>query len=262
MAGKGDLPVLFAKAVNSLKKRLVVIGIEGLTDRRVEDLAEKVHYVRLGEVASLPEFLKSSGIKQVVLAGGIPKKEIYRPEFTLDSSAQGFMNRIPNRGDDHLLRAFQVFLKIECGVSVLDSRFFLKELLAKKGVMGGSAPSPSQWKDLGFGFGIAKGIGKMDIGQTVVVKQGIVLAVEALEGTDAAIRRGGELGLTEVVVVKVSKPNQDLRFDLPCIGPETLESLKEAGASAVGVEADKTIMLFKDRLIEEADKAGIVLVGL
>ncbi len=262
LAGKGDLPLLFAEAAHSLKKRIVVIGVEGLTDRRIENLAEKVHYVRLGSLGTILELLKLSKIKQVVLAGGIPKREIYSPNLKLDPSAQTFMSRTGNRGDDHLLKAFQVFLKLKCGVSVLDSRSFLKDLLAKKGVMSRRVPTPAQWKDLRFGFRIAKGIGKMDIGQTVVVKHGIVLSVEALEGTDAAIRRGGELGFGQAVVVKVSKPNQDLRFDLPCIGLETLESLKVSGSSVLGVEAEKTLIVFKERVIKEADRAGIALVGL
>lgn len=262
LAGKGDLPVFFAQAMSAIRRRLVVIGVEGLTDRRVEDFAEKAHYVRLGDVESIVDILKEFKVKQVALAGGIPKKEIYDPEFRPDASAQYFIEQTANRGDDHLLRAFQAFLKIKCGVSILDSRSILKELLVKKGTLSRRAPTESEWKDLRFGFGIAKGIGKMDIGQTVVVKHGIALAIEALEGTDAAIRRGGKLGGEGTVVVKVSKPNQDLRFDLPCIGPETIESLKAAQSSVLGVEAGKTLMLSVERSVREADQAGLSIVGI
>ena len=262
MAGKGELPVLFAQAVASLRRRLVVIGVEGLTDRRVEDFSEKTHYVRLGDVEIIAGILKQSKVKKVALAGGIPKKEIYNPGFQLDTSARGFIEQTRNKGDDHLLRAFQTFLKIKCGVSVIDSRSILKELLAKKGLLSRRVPSEAEWSDLRFGFGIAKGVGKMDIGQTVVVKRGVVLAIEALEGTDAAIRRGGELGRGQAVIVKASKPNQDLRFDLPCIGPETIASLKAADSSVLGIEAGKTLILSGERLIREADEAGISIVGL
>ena len=262
LAGKGELPVLFAQAVSLLRRPLVVIGVEGLTDRRVEDFAEKTHYVRLGDIESIGGILKQSKVKKVALAGGIPKKEIYNPGFELDASARHFIEQTRNKGDDHLLRAFQVFLKIKCGVSVLDSRSILKGLLAKKGTLSRRAPSETEWTDLRFGFGIAKGVGKMDIGQTVVVKRGVVLAIEALEGTDAAIRRGGDLGRGQAVIVKVSKPNQDLRFDLPCIGLETLESLKAADSSVLGIEAGKTLLLSGERLIREADQAGISIVGL
>src|SRR3989338_2294288 len=257
LAGKGDLPVLFAQAVSSLNRRLVVIGVEGLTDRRVEDFTENAHYVRFGDMESIAGILKRSQVKKVALAGGIPKKEIYNPGFQPDASAKDFIEQTQNKGDDHLLRAFQVFLKMKCGVSVLDSRSILKDLLAKKGNLGRRIPTDAEQKDLRFGFAIAKGIGKMDIGQTVVVKCGVVLAIEALEGTDATIRRGGELGRGQTVGVKVSKPNQDLRFDLPCIGPETVESLKAANTSVLGVEAGKTLLLSGERLMREADQAGI-----
>ncbi len=262
LAGKGDLPVFFAQAVSSLNRRLVVIGVEGLTDRRVEEFAEKAHYVRLGDIESIAGILKKFKVKKVALAGGIPKKEIYNPGFKPDASARDFIDQNQNKGDDHLLRAFQAFLKIKCGVSILDSRSILKDLLAKKGTLSRRAPSETEWKDLRFGFGIAKGIGKMDIGQTVVVKRGVVLAIEALEGTDAAIRRGGELGRGQAVVVKVSKPNQDLRFDLPCIGPETVASRKAGNSSGLGAEAGKTLLLSGERLMREADLAGISIVGL
>ena len=160
------------------------------------------------------------------------------------------------------MKALQLFLKTKCGVSIADPRFFLKDILAVKGVMTKRAPTPADMNDLRFGWRIAKGIGKIDIGQTVVVKAGVVLAVEALEGTDAAIRRGGQLGREGAVVVKVSKPNQDLRFDLPCVGTETLESMKATNAKVMGVEAGKTVMLFKEKLIAAADQANLILVGL
>lgn len=262
LAGKGDLPLLFAQAAASLKRRLIVIGVEGLTDRRVEKLAEKVHYVRFGDVESVPRLLKEFKVKEVAMAGAVPKGEILKPGFQMDPSAREFVGKTANKGDDHLLRAFQLFLKVKSGVSILDTRRFLKDLMAVRGVMGRRQPSSDESSDLRFGFTVAKGVGKMDIGQTVVVKQGVVLAIEALEGTDAAIRRGGELGRGGVVVVKVSKPNQDLRFDLPCVGPETIQTLKASGASTLGLETGKTIMLFKDQLIQAADQAGISVVGL
>lgn len=261
LAGKGDLPVLFAQAAASLKKKLVVIGVEGLTDRRMDSLAEKVHYVRLGDVESVPRLLKESRVSRIAMAGGIPKRELYNADLQMDSSARAFIGGTANKGDDHLLRAFQFFLKTR-GVTVLDSRKFLKDLLAPKGVLSGRRPTDPESKDLRFGFDVAKGIGKMDIGQTVVVKQGVVLAVEAIEGTDQAIRRGGELGGPGAAAVKVAKPNQNLRFDLPCVGLETLEALKTAGITALGVEAGKTIMIGKERLLEEADRFGLSVVGL
>ena len=262
IAGQGDFPMVFAEAASSLKQPLIVFGVKGYTDPRVERFAKEVHYLDLGSLGSLVDLLKQTKIRKVVLAGGIPKKEMYNPSFKMDETAKGFIHQTRNKGDDHILKALQFFLKTKCGVSIADPRFFLKNILAVKGVMTKRTPSTADMNDLRFGWRIAKGIGKIDIGQTVVVKAGVVLAVEALEGTDAAIRRGGQLGREGAVVVKVSKPNQDLRFDLPCVGTETLESMKAINAKVMGVEAGKTVMLFKEKLIAAADQANLSLVGL
>ncbi len=262
IAGRGDFPILLAEAAASLKQPLVVFAVKGQTDPRIEKYAKETHYLELGALGGLVDLLKKTKTKKVVLAGGIPKREIYNPSFHMDDTAKGLIGRTKNKGDDHILKAFQFFLKAKCGVSILDSRVFLKNTLAVKGVMTKQVPSASENNDLKFGWRIAKGIGRMDIGQTVVVKDGVVLAVEALEGTDAAIRRGGQLSGSGAVIVKVAKPNQDFRFDLPCIGRETLESMRSVGSQVIGIEGLKTIMLFKDKLIETADQAGISIVGL
>ena len=262
IAGQGEFPVLFAEAVFSLKKDLVVFGLRNYTDPRVEQYAPEMHYVDLWALGDLVGLLKKSNVKNVVLAGGVPKREIYNSSFKMDDTAEGFIHSTGNKGDDHLLKAFEIFLKLKCGISVVDSRIFLKDALAPKGVLTQRPPTPEEWKDLRFGYKIAKGIGKMDIGQTVVVKSGAVLAVEALEGTDHAMRRGGELGHGDVVVVKAAKPNQDLRFDLPCAGIQTLSVLKSISSKVLGVEAGKTILLRKKEFLEAADKQGVTLVGM
>ena len=262
IAGQGDFPLLFAEAASSLKHPLIVFGIKGHTDPRLEKFAKEMYTLDLGALGGLVDILKKTNIKKVVLAGGIPKREMYRPSFTMDETAKGFMRQTRNKGDDHILKALQFFLKAKCGVSIVDSRLFLKNVLAVKGLMTRRRPSPSEMNDLKFGWRVAKGIGKMDIGQTVVVKDGVVLAVEALEGTDAAIKRGGQLGQAGVVIVKTSKPGQDLRFDLPCVGFETMESMKSVGAKVIGVEAGKTLMLFKEKMIESANHADLSVVGL
>ena len=261
IAGQGEFPVLFAEAAVFLKKDLVVFGVKNYTDPSVERYAAQMHYVDLGSLGDLVNLIKRSHVKNLVLAGSVPKKEIYNHSFKMDDTAKGFIGGTGNKGDDHLLKAFKVFLKMKCGVSVVDSRLYLQEFLAPKGVLTKRAPTLDEWKDLKFGYKIAKGIGKMDIGQTVVVKSGVVIAVEALEGTNNAIRRGGELGREGVVVVKVAKPNQDLRFDLPCVGLETLSVLKSVSSKVFGVEAGKTLLLRKKELLEEANHQNMTLVG-
>jgi len=262
IAGQGEFPVLFAKAALFLKRPVFVFGLEGITDKRVEDFTSEAHYVGLGELGKLVELLKAKKIRQVAFAGAVPKKKIYDPSLKLDSSAQSFIRQTSNKGDDHILRALVVYLRLKCGARVIDTRAFLKGALAPKGVMTSRGPTDREWRDLRLGARVARHVGKMDIGQTVVIKDGIVLAVEALEGTDQAIRRGGQLGNGGVVVVKTSKPNQDLRFDLPCVGLETIQSLKASSACAFGVEAGKTIMILKKELIETANSANISIVGI
>ncbi len=262
IAGQGELPVLFAQAGRSLNKKIVVFGVEGCTDARLKDLADEVHYVGLGDLEKLSALLKSSGVRQVALAGGVSKKDYYNSDFRIDNEAKKLLQNTKNRGDDHLLRAFGLFLKVKCGVSILDPRVFLKDTTATKGVLTRRQPTAEEREDLKLGWKIAKAIGKMDIGQTVVVKRGMVLAVEAIEGTDAAIKRGGALGQGEVVVIKVSKPNQNLRFDLPTIGCGTLENMKALSSRVLGIEAGRTIMIFKDKLIEKADQENMTLVGM
>ena len=262
IAGQGSFPVLFAKAALSVKRPVVLFGVEGVTDKRVEEFTSEAHYVGLGELGRLLDLLKGKSIKQVVLAGSIPKRRIYDPSLKLDTAAVDFLKQSSNKGDDHLLRSLEVLLKLKCGASVLDSRIFLKDTLAPKGVMTRRTLSESEKKDLRLGFQTAKHVGRMDIGQTVVVKDGVVVAVEALEGTDQTIRRAGELAKNGIVVVKVSKPNQALRFDLPCVGPDTIETLKSVSASVLAVEAGRTLLLSKENVIQAADRAGICIIGV
>ena len=262
IAGTGQFPVLLAQAASSLDRRLVAFGVEGYTDRSVEPFCVKTHYVAMGELEKLLTLLKENRIRQVLLAGGLPKKEIYNPSVSFDGAAQGLLKGTSNKGDDHLLKAFEFFLRAKHGIRIVDSREFLKDVLAPKGVLTRRKPTPEEWQDLRFGWQIAKGIGKMDIGQTVVVKRGVVLAVEALEGTDEAVRRGGALAKEGAVVVKISKPRQDLRFDLPCVGPATVDTLRSASSKALGVESGRTLLLLKEKILEEADRSGITIVGL
>ena len=262
IAGAGELPVLFAQAGKSIKKRIVVFDVDGSADPRLKTIADEVHRFAMGDLKVLAELLKGSGVKSVALAGTVSKRNYYDDSFKMDDEAKKVVQSTKNKGDDHLLRAVQLFLKIKCGVSVLDPRVFLKNTTADKGVMTKRQPTAEEWQDLRLGQRTIKVIGKMDIGQTVVVKKGIVLAVEALEGTDEAIKRGAALGKGGVVVVKAAKPRQSLRFDLPCVGRETLQNMKALSSAVLGVEAGKTILISKQQLIEMADREDMVLVGL
>ncbi len=262
IAGEGEFPVLLARTAASLKKRVIAFGINDCVDKSIEQYVSEIHYVSFGSVGRLLELLKEKRIKRVVLAGGVPKSQLGNPDFQMDAVGKNVIQRIANKGDDHLIRAFQLLLKAKCGISVMDPRVLLKEAMAPKGLLTRRHPSLEEWADLKFGYKIAKRIGKMDIGQTIVVKNGVVVAVEALEGTDQAIRRAGQLIYGNCVVVKTAKPQQDLKFDLPCIGLKTLASLKAAQSRVLGIESRKTILLSKKELIDAANEEDVTIVGL
>jgi DUF1009 family protein len=262
LAGGGEFPRLLAEGARRLGRPVFLFGLKDLTDRAVDPLVQEAHYFDLAAASKILEALRASGVRHVLMGGSLPKKKLIDPGFRGDGLLRDFFKGSKRRGDDGLLRALEVFLRVRCGISVLDSRLFLKDVLCPRGVLTRRKPTASETSDLRFGLRIARGIGKMDIGQTVVVKEGVVLAVEAIEGTDLAIRRGGELGYGDCVVVKASKPNQDLRFDLPCIGVRTLETLRRASSKVIGLEAGKTILIGKQDILEAADEADLTLVGL
>lgn len=262
VAGYGDFPALFAQAARTVGRPVVVFGIEGITDRGIEKFSGETHYVRWGELGRLFDLIKSKSIKRIVLAGGIPKKRIYDPSMKLDDTAQDFLKKSSNKGDDHLLRSLEVLFRVKCGATVIDSRSYLKEALMPKGVLTRRRPSDKEMKDLKQGLSAARHVGRMDIGQTIVIKDGMIVAVEALEGTDQAIRRGGELAGPGSVVVKACKPNQSLRFDLPCVGADTVAAMRSVSAGVLGVESGKALILSRAEFVQAADNAGICVIGL
>lgn len=262
IAGGGEFPILLARAAMGLGRSLTVFGINGLTDRRLDDYAAEVHYVELGHLGRVLELLREKKIRQVVLAGSVPKKRLFDPGLKLDREADGLLKGAPNKGDDHLLKALEVVLRLRCGAKVLDTRKFLKDALASKGFLTQRRPDVRETRDLELGLKVARHIGKMDIGQTVLVKDGVVVAVEALEGTDQAIRRAGELAGAGLVMVKAAKPNQSLLFDLPCVGLDTVDRLVEAGCRTLGVEAGRTIMISKEQFLQACERKGLTVVGL
>ncbi len=262
IAGSGDYPLILAEALRANNRDTVVIGVDGITKREIGQIIKDTRYVGWGEVEKLVGILKETGVKELIFAGGLPKKDILDFSKPVDETTRQIIGKKGNRGDDHLLRAFQLFFRVRCGARVIDSRSFLKDTLALKGVMTQCQPTPQEWADLQFGYQVAKQIGRTDIGQTVVVKEGVVIAVEAIEGTDETIRRSTGLCGPGAVVMKATKPGQELKFDLPCVGLQTIGSLKLAGIKALGLEAGKTLMLKRELILKEADAAGISIVGL
>ena len=265
IAGSGPLPFEVAEAAGDLGLGVAIAAIERNTDPTIQSRARgPFAWFAAGELERLIAFFKDAGVDEVILAGAVAKRELLQDPAALrpDARAIALLSRLDVRGDDALLRAVAQELESE-GLPVVPSTKHLEDRLVAEGVMTGDGQlAPAVEADLALGLGVARSLGVHDIGQGVVVSSGTVVAVEAVEGTDAMIRRGAELAGPGSVVVKVAKPRQDLRFDVPAIGRGTIEVAREGGVVAIGLEAGRTIVLERERALAEARRAGISVVGL
>ena len=261
IAGRGSLPLEVARSARGRGRPVAAIGFHGQTDPRLAEEAE-ITWLHPGEVGAALAALRGSGVSEAVMAGKVPKAGLYADPAALrpDAEALALLSSLRDRRDDSILAALADWLE-ERGIRLLGQAELVPGLVGGEGPLGRTALGPKQRADVAFGFPIAKTIADLDIGQTVVVKDGAVLAVEAIEGTDAAIRRAGQVG-EGACVVKVAKPRQDPRFDVPAIGPDTLAAMLEAKASALAFEAGRTLVLERAALVRAADGHGIALVGV
>jgi len=260
IAGGGQFPLLFIEAAHKAGRFVVVVAHKGETDERVTEAADSSCWVKLGQLGKVIRFLKAENVREVVFLGPITKTQIFR-DLLPDLKGLSLWNKIDKKQDDAILRAIANSFNEE-GIIVLESTLYLQHLLFPAGVLTKSRPNKKQIQDIEFGWQNARAIGRLDIGQCVVVRNCSVVAVEAIEGTDAAILRGGKLAKEKVVVVKVKKPGQDFRFDLPATGLATLKTLKSVKGAVLAVEAGQSILFDREEMIDEANKAGIVVVGV
>jgi DUF1009 family protein len=260
IAGAGGFPLLLATEARRAGHRVVATGFVNSTDPALERAVDAFTWVKLGQFGKVIEALKAGGATSSVLLGGVTKKRFFI-DVLPDAIGLQMMARATVGTDDNLLRAGAAILE-EHGLPVIDPTPFLTGALAPEGLLGRERPTPEEEADAAYGLELARAIGRLDLGQTVVVKLRCAVAVEALEGTDACIRRGGELGGKGTVVAKAVKPQQDRRLDLPAIGPRTIASMKAAGCRVLAVEAGGTLVMDREELVRQADKAGIVVVGL
>ncbi len=260
VAGGGQFPILFAKAARAEGRQVMVAAHKGESDPQIGEVADDICWVKLGQLGKVVKFFRQSGVSEAVLLGTITKTRIFK-DILPDIKGLALWNRLKVRQDDSILRAVAGALEGE-GIKILESTCYLQELLFPKGLLTEKKYSPGQLEDINFGWRMAREIGRLDIGQCVVVRDGTVLAVEAIEGTDAAIIRGGGLGRGKSVVVKVKKPDQDFRFDLPAIGVKTIDSMISVGAEVLAVEAGQALLFDGQAMIDQANRAGIVVVGI
>lgn len=261
IAGSGELPEIIARDARDRGYKVVTIALEDLASPALKELSDQIHWINVGKIGSLIGALKDSGISEVIMAGKVPKSIIYKSKVVPDLRAIKLLFSLKDKNDDSILNAFSKELAGE-GITVINTAVFSPNLLTPSGVLTIKGPSTEEWHDIEFGWRIAKAVGDLDIGQTVVVKGKAIMAVEAIEGTDEAIRRGGKWAGDGAVVVKVSKPQQDMRLDVPVVGPSTLQAMIDVKARVLAIEAERSIIIRRDNLIEEAENSGISIVGM
>lgn len=260
IAGGGQFPVLFTQAAQKHGRRVAAVAHVNETLPELETIADSTCWVKLGQLGKILKYFHREGVTETVFCGTITKTRIFK-DVLPDLKALALWNKIDKRLDDAILRAVAGVLEEE-GVQVIPSTCYLEHLFFPKGILTRKKPTKAQIEDIRFGWSIAREVGRLDIGQCVVVRDRTVLAVEAIEGTDAAIRRGGALAGSGVTVVKLKKPNQDFRFDLPATGVGTIQSLQEVKGAVLAVEAGQSLLFDREAMIRAADKAGLVVLGL
>lgn len=260
IAGNGRFPFLVAEAARRSGRRVVLIRLREETDPGLEALVDETHEVSLGQLGSCIAALKKAGVAEAIMAGQVRHRQIFSgivPDLTL----MGVLARLALKNTDSLIGGVADALERE-GIRLISSVTLLADQLADEGPMSGKKPSGDDQKAIDYGVRIASELGRLDLGQTVVVKDRAVVALEAMEGTDEAVARGARIAGPGVVVVKMAKPRQDMRFDVPVVGLRTLETLAEAKATVLAVEAKRTLLLDKVAFLARAREAGIAVVGV
>jgi DUF1009 family protein len=260
IAGNGRFPLYFADSARKGGNEVVAVAIKEETSPELADLVEHINWFHVGELQGMIDAFLKHKVDRIVMAGKITKTLMFE-KIHPDARLMTVFEKTPIRNDEALLKALANEFISE-GIHVCDSTTFLSSLLPEKGVLTSRQPTEEELLDIKYGHDIAKQIAGLDIGQTVVVKNRAILAVEAIEGTDQAILRGGQLGNGGVTVVKVARPLQDMRFDLPVIGLDTIKNLMAARASCLAFEEKKTLLLDRDEVIAMADKAGLAIMVL
>ncbi len=258
IAGSGQFPMLFSKTAVEKGYSVYTAAYVKEADQELAQLSEKIQWLHLGQVRRLINFFKQNNVNRAVMLGAVRKTRLFT-DVKPDLKAIAIIAGMRHTHDDAIMRAFADSLEKE-GIKIEPSTFLLPELLATEGVWTSRKPSRSEKKDIALGFSIAREIGRLDIGQSVVVGGGTILAVEAIDGTDATIKRGGLLGKGEAVLVKVCKPNQDFRFDVPSVGRQTIETMSQYDVRALAIEAGRTVVFDRMEMIRAANENDIAII--
>ena len=259
IAGNGIFPLEVAKAARARGLGIIAIAHQNETLPELAGLVDEITWIKVGELERMIDAFKRAGVRQVAMAGGISRARL-ADSFAPDARALQMLARIRRFSDDAVLRGLAAEIETE-GIAVIDPVPMLPDVLAPAGLLAGPTPTPAQLEDLRIAFGVLDALGAFDIGQTVAVRDGVVAAVEAVEGTDAALRRAAAVWGSGLVVAKAAKASQDLRFDRPTIGPATLDLLGAIGATMIGIQARHAMILERAATLARADALGVTVFG-
>lgn len=260
IAGNGKFPFLFARAAREQNINVVAAGIRGDTSLLLRFFVARFSWFKVGELRKLFAFFRDQGVKKVIMAGQVNPNNLFDKTVALDEDFQKLLEAIKDRKADTIFSALADRLQGE-GMTLLDSTFLLNKYLAPPGTLTSRGPTLQELADIDFGRTIAKAMGGLDVGQTVVIKEKAIVAIEAMEGTDRCILRGGRIARERAVVVKMSKPKQDQRFDIPVIGPKTIRNMIRAKAGCLAIEARKTLIIDRTTCVALANRYGITIVA-
>jgi DUF1009 family protein len=260
IAGNGKFPFLVLEGAKRAGATVAVAAIREETDPAIESMADKLIWVGIGQLGKLLRFFKNEGVEKAIMAGQVKHVQIFSRAIP-DLRTLKMLLRLPRRNTDALIGAVASELATE-GIELIDSTYFLKEQLPSAGTLTKRAPDEGERGDIEYGLEVANGIARLDLGQTIVVRDRACVAIEAMEGTDAVIRRAGQLVRGRLTVVKIAKPDQDMRFDVPVVGVPTIESMIDSGATCLCLTANKTLLFDREEVVRLADKHKIVIVAV
>lgn len=260
IAGNGKFPLLFAKAASRNGIDVIAVAIKNDTSPWITPLVKKVHWLTLKEYSKMFDIFQAEGISKVIMAGQVNPKNLFYKDVG-DEALKTLLLAVKDKRPDTVFGAVADKLA-ERAIELIDSTLFLDEYLLPAGILTKCQPDAGIWNDIRFGYDMAKKMAGLDIGQTLIVKNGAIVAVEAIEGTDAAILRGGKLANGGIVVIKVSKLDQDMRFDIPVVGPKTIESLSRVKGKCLAIEAHKTLVIDREMCVRIADRKRVAIVVL
>jgi UDP-2,3-diacylglucosamine hydrolase len=260
IAGNGEFPFLVVRGAKKAGVKLVVVAIKEETDKRIEEIADKVVWVRIGQLGKMIKAFKSESVEKAVMAGQVKHVQIFTTSAFPDWRMAKMLYNLPRRNTDSLIGGIADELAKE-GIELIDSTYFTQDNLAKEGVLTKRNPTDFEQQNIEYGLKIANEIARLDLGQTIVVRASACVAIEAMEGTDATIKRAGELAKGKLTVVKVAKPNQDMRFDVPVIGVPTIQTMINTGATCLCITPNKTLIFDKDEMLKLADDNKICVIA-